>query len=249
MAVTKDIAGRLYSVSNNVESYLNLKETNADLLDRIAELETSVFAYRQQLELLKDTSGVGQFELDSINSLIYTFKQARVVYNNVSGVKNYIMLDKGSKDGIEEDMGVISTNGIIGRIIAVSVHYSLVIPVINPEFIISCKVKRNEYSGSLVWDGKDPRFTYLERLPRHVDFDINDTIVTTGYSRVFPEGLPVGKIVSSQKQKDDNNNSLKVELFADFSTLTNALIVKNSHKEERKNLHKEERKNLQKTVN
>ena len=236
--MTQDIAGRLYSVSSSVESYLNLKKNNTDLLNRIAELETTVSTYQQLLELLKDTSSVGQFELDSVQSLIYTFKQARVVYNNVSSLENYIMLNKGSKDGIEADMGVISPNGIVGRVMTVAAHYSIVIPVLNPKFIISCKVKHNEYSGSLIWDGKDPRFTYLEGLPHHVDFDINDTIVTSGYSSIFPEGLPVGKIVSSQKQKDDNNNSLKVELFTNFSTLTNALIVKNSHKEERKNLQK-----------
>ena len=238
MAVTQNVAGRIYSVSNGVESYLNLKNTNADLLNRIAELETTVSAYQQQLELLKDTSDTGQFELDSIHSLIYTFKQACVVYNNVSSIENYLMLDKGSEDGIEADMGVISPSGIVGRVHSVSANYSIVIPVLNPKFIISCKVKNNDYFGSLVWDGKDPRFTYLEGLPHHVDFEINDTVVTSGYSSIFPEGLPVGKIVGSQKQKDGNSNSLKIELFTNFSTLKNALIVKNSHKEERKNLLK-----------
>ena len=238
MSVTQDIAGRLYSVSGSMKSYLNLRDANTDLLNRIADLEATVSVYQQLLEQLKDTSNIGQFELDSIHSLIYTFKQARIVYNDVSSFENYMMLDKGSNDGIEVDMGVVSPGGIVGRIMAVTANYSMVIPVLNPKFIISCKVKNKDYSGSLVWDGKDPRFTYLERLPRHVDFDINDTIVTSGYSSIFPEGLPVGRIVSSKKQKDDNNNSLKIELFTDFSTLTNALVVKNSHKEERTNLLK-----------
>ena len=238
LAVAQDIAGRLYSVSNSVESYLNLREVNANLLNRIAELETTASAYRQQLELLKDSSGIGYFELDPVNSLVYTFQQARVVYNNVSGSESCMMLDKGSKDGVQVDMGVLSPggNGIVGRVMTVSANYSLVIPVLNPKFIIDCKVKNNNYSGSLVWDGKDPRFTYLKGLPRHVDFEINDTVVTSGYSNIFQEGLPVGKVVSSEKQKDDNNNSLKVELFTNFSSLTSALIVKNSHKEERKRL-------------
>jgi rod shape-determining protein MreC len=161
-----------------------------------------------------------------------------VVYNRVSGQENYITLNKGSKDGIEVDMGVISSAGIVGIIIAVSPNYSLVIPVLNSKFHLSCKVKNNDYFGSLVWDGEDPRYAYLQELPRHVNFEINDTVITSSYSAIFPEGLPVGKVIDSRKQKNDDYTSLKINLFTNFYTLTEVLIVRNIHKEEQQNLQK-----------
>ncbi|MDR2407660.1 MAG: rod shape-determining protein MreC, partial [Bacteroidales bacterium] len=92
--------------------------------------------------------------------------------------------------------------------------------------------------GPLVWDGKDPRYTYLQELPRHINFEINDTVVTSGFSGIFPGGLPVGRVVDSQKQKNDDYTSLKIELFANFYTLKDLLIIKNIYKEEQKNLQK-----------
>lgn len=238
LAVIQEVTGKLYSVSGEIESYVNLKNTNADLLNRLAELETLVYAYERQLELLTDTSGVKRIEIDSARTLVFSYTSARVVYNSVSNLENYITLDKGTKDGIESDMGVVSPRGVVGKIIAVSPHYSLVISILNPKFRLSCMVKSSNYFGPLVWDGKDPRYTYLEELPRHVDFDINDTIVTSGHSLIFPEGFPIGTIVDSQKQKNDNYNSLKIQLFTNFNTLENVLIVRNSYKEEQKNLQK-----------
>jgi rod shape-determining protein MreC len=238
LAVAQEVTGSLYSVSSKVEAHMNLKNKNFDLLKRIAELENTVYAYERQLELLRDTNNTKKIEIDPIHSLIYTFIPAKVVYNNVSRQENYITLNKGSNDGIEIDMGVISSTGIVGVTIAVSPHFSLVISVLNSKFHLSCKVKNNDYSGPLVWDGKDPRYTYLQELPRHVNYEINDTVITSGYSAIFPAGLPVGKVVDSRKQKNDDYTSLKIELFTNFHTLTEALIVRNIYREEQLNLQK-----------
>jgi rod shape-determining protein MreC len=238
LAVVHDLTGNVYFISSSVKSYINLRHANDDLQNRIAELEMTVQGYEHQLELLRDTNITGKIDADSAHSLTYTFTPAHVVYNNLSGLENYIMLDKGYVDGINVDMGVVSPNGIVGVVMSVSPRFSIVIPVLNPKFRLSCKIKRNNYFGSLVWDGKDPRYTYLEELPRHVEFDIQDTIVTSGYSTIFPEGLLVGTITDSQKQKNDNYNYLQIKLFTDFSTLTDVLIIKNRLKDEQEKLQK-----------
>ncbi|MDR1436608.1 MAG: rod shape-determining protein MreC [Candidatus Symbiothrix sp.] len=235
LAVSLEVTGRLYAVSAFVESYMNLRETNTNLMKKIAELENTIQAHEHQIELLSDTGSLRKIEPDSSH---FTLKQAKVVNNSVTGIENYILLNKGSEDGIERDMGVISHQGIVGVIMGVSRNFSLVIPVLNPKFRPSGRVKSNNYFGPLIWDGKDPRYTYLQELPRHIHFEINDTVVTSGFSGIFPGGLPVGKIVDSMKQKNDNYTSLKIELFANFHTLTDVLIIKNSYREEQQILQK-----------
>jgi rod shape-determining protein MreC len=238
LLVAQDVTGRIYSVTSGFQTYMNLNATNADLVKKIAELETEVQAYKQILEVRGDSVQTGSIGIDSLNILIYQFIQARVVNNNISGVENFITLNKGADDGIEPDMGVLSANGVVGVVMTTSAHHAVVIPVLSPKFHLSCKVKNSNYYGPLVWDGKDARYTYLTELPRHVDFKVGDTIITSGYSTIFPEGLPVGSIVDSQKQKEDNYNSVKIKLFTDFYTLNGVIIVKNSYQKEQKNLQK-----------
>jgi rod shape-determining protein MreC len=236
LTVMQEVAGNLYFLSSHVEAYMNLESKNTDLLNKVAELENTVYKYERQLELLTDTSTTKEIETDSTHSSIYTFTPAKVVYNRVSGQENYMTLNKGTNDGIEVDMGVVSSTGIAGITIDVSANFALVIPVLNSKFQLSCKVKNNDYFGSLVWDGKDPQYAYLQELPLHVHFEINDTIITSSYSAIFPEGLPVGKIVDSQKQKNDDYTSLKIKLFTNFNTLTEVMIIRNTYKEEQQNL-------------
>ncbi|GHV22502.1 cell shape-determining protein MreC [Clostridia bacterium] len=236
LVVAREVTGEFYAVTNSFQTYLNLNSANADLLKRIADLQTEVYTYRTMLETRSDSSRLASFAVDSLNSLIYRFIPARIVNNSVSKMENYMTLNKGSEDGVELDMGVITVNGVVGVIMATSPHYSTVIPVLNPKFKLSCKVKRNNYSGPLVWDGKDSRYTYLTEIPRYVNFEIGDTIVTSGYSTVFPEGLPVGSIEGSQQQKDDNYTSIKIKLFTNFDNLSEVLIVTNSAQQEQKEL-------------
>ena len=198
---------------------MNLKSTNEDLTKRIAELETLVFAYQKTTNQINDSS------------IIYQFIPAQVVNKSASKLENYITLNKGSNEGVTRDMGVLSANGIVGVVMTVSTHFSIVIPVLNPKFRLNCKLTNN-YSSPLVWDGKDAQYAYLTELPRHATFQIGDTVVTSGYSTIFPPGIPVGSIKSSQRGKDDNYNSLKIKLFTNFYTLNEVMIVNNKYQGE-----------------
>ena len=204
-------------------------------MQRIADLEEEIQGYKKNWENLTD-----QMRPDSmtINQAIYHYIHARVVYNQVFGPNNYILLDKGSKDGIAEDMAVASVNGIVGVVMNVSPNFSRVIPVLNAEYHPSCMIKKTRFFGSLFWDGKDPRYTHLSRLPSHTSSAIGDTIITSSYSATFPEGVPVGVVEDAFKQKNEEYNSLKVRLFTDFSTLSEVFIIQNTLQKEQKEIEK-----------
>ncbi|MDL2243515.1 rod shape-determining protein MreC [Bacteroidales bacterium OttesenSCG-928-J19] len=237
LVATQEVSGRLYSVTNELWAFFSLKKENQELTRRVAELEMENLSYVRALDELQHGQGLDSLTTDKLKRIDFEFVSAKVVYNNTSGKNNYLSLKKGSDDGITPDMGVMSATGIVGVIKNVTPNFSLVIPILSSEFRPSCKIKNKNYFGPLTWDGADAKYSYLEELPRHADFQIGDTIVTSGYSNIFPEGLPVGIIVGSRKQeKDDNYTSLKVELFTDFSTLTNAIIVVNRYGEEQRML-------------
>ena len=129
-------------------------------------------------------------------------------------------------------MGVVDRNGIVGIVNVVGPHSARIISFLNSNLRISCKVKGYEQVGSLVWDGKKPDEAILEELPRHAVFNPGDTIVTSGYSTVFPEGVPVGVVLKNLEDYDENFFALRVKLFTDFSTLSTVRIIADNMKEE-----------------
>ena len=206
-------------------------------MQRIIVLEEEIQTYKIQLENLGDRILPNLIETGN-NQPIRHYTHARVVVNRISEINNYILLDKGSNHGITEDMAVISVKGIVGVVMMVTPHFSRIIPVINPGYHPSCMIKNTRLSGSLFWDGKDPRYVSLNGLPSHASSTVGDTIVTSGYSETFPEGVPVGIVVEAVKQKNEEYNSLKVRLFTDFSTLSEVFIIQYPLWEEQKKIEK-----------
>jgi len=221
------VTGSVYDLQSNVTSYFGLREVNEDLLHRTGLLEAENLRLRQELQLYRDSM---QMNIPN-NELQYHFLIAHVVGNTITQVENYITLDKGTNDGVQPDLGVVDQNGVIGIVAKVSAHYSLVLSVLNPKLRISVMLRGSEAIGSLVWDGKDYRHASLEDLPRNVDYEIGDTIVTTGYTPSFPKDVPVGVIESS----DDRGGSfmtLRIALFADFNRLQDVHVILNDHMQE-----------------
>ncbi|MDR0995971.1 MAG: rod shape-determining protein MreC, partial [Tannerella sp.] len=169
----------------------------------------------------------------------YATLPAKVVNNSVAYLSNYITINKGKSDGLHPDMGVLSSEGVVGIISTVSEHYAVVIPILNPKFRLSCKVAGSNYFGSMSWNGRDISYAQLEELPRHVAFQVGDTIVTSGYSSIFPEGVRVGTVSSFKKQRNDNFYALTVKLASDFHDLGTVLVIRNYHQKERKQLEQE----------
>ena len=162
----------------------------------------------------------------------FDFRVAHVINNSISRPFNYLTINKGARDGIRPELGVIDQNGVVGIVSNVGQGSARVISLLNPHFRLSCKIKRSDYFGSLVWDGQSPEEALLEELPRHTVFNIGDTIVTSGYSAVFPAGLPVAVVLDDNTDKNQNFFSLRVKLLADFTTLGNVQVVVNSQADE-----------------
>ena len=234
-----DIASSVYNTTNNVTSYFHLKDINEDLQQRNASLELEVISLREQLmeyqdEIYSDSMAIPP----SLSN--YNFIIAHVINNSISRPYNYITIEKGSLDSIKPEMGVVDQNGVVGIINVVGEHTARIISILNPNLRLSCKVKGSDYFGSLVWDGKSPREAVLEEMPRHVKFNIGDTIITSGYSAVFPEGIPVGIIKSHEKEHNDNFYSLRIELSTDFTQLSTVRIISNRLRGELQQLEKED---------
>ena len=229
------VAGKVYEVSGGITSYFHLKSVNEDLLDRIMELE-------QQNHNLEDALGrhlSDSTELNSIRNLPNTDYQvfkARVINNSLNLVDNFITLNRGSKDGIRPEMGVVDGNGVVGIVYDTSSHYSRVISVLNSKSSISCKIVGSEYFGYLKWEYGDSRYAYLKDLPRHAEFNLGDTVVTSGYSTVFPEGIMIGTVDDMADSNDGLSYLLKVKLATDFGKVSEVRVIARTGQHEQKEL-------------
>ena len=161
-----------------------------------------------------------------------------MINSSFNKTKNCIVIDKGRKDGILTEMAVCSSEGVVGVVEKVSQHYARVLPLINTNLRVSAKIKKNGYYGSLQWDGDDYRYSYLNDIPFHVNAEIGDTIVTSGFSSIFPEGKLIGFIESVNKETA-NFLKIKVKLATDFKRISDVYVIENTKKEEQQDLGKE----------
>ncbi len=225
------VSSLVFKTSGMVTSYFHLHDINDDLQRRNASLESEVIWLRKELARRQENVIADSIARDS-SLMQFDFILAHVISNSVSRANNYITIEKGKLDSVKPEMGVVDQNGVVGIVNIVGDHSARVISLLNPKMRLSCKVKGREYFGSLVWDGKSPHEALLEEMPRHEKFKKGDTIVTSGYSAVFPEGIPVGTIISHEKEHDDNFYALRIKLFTDFTTLSTVRVIRNNMKDE-----------------
>lgn len=235
------IAGKVYEISGGISSYFHLKSVNEDLLDRNMWLERRVALLEKTL-WEKGMDSARLYSLERLSPEKYSLFKANVVKNSLTWVDNYITLDRGAEDGIRSEMGVVDANGVVGIVYKTSPHYSLVIPLLNSKSSISCKIVGSDYFGYLKWEGGDSRFAYLKDLPRHAEFNLGDTVVTSGYSTVFPEGVIVGTVDDMSDSHDGLSYLLKIKLATDFGKVGNVRVISRSGQEEQKVLEAGEEK-------
>ena len=228
----------VYRTANSVTSYFSLRDINEDLQRRNSDLELEIYRLKEIIRTHNQKVYADTMTVDSALAR-YHFIIADVINNSINHSHNYITIEKGRLDGIEPEMGVMDQNGIVGIVNVVGDHTARLISVLNPYLRLSCKVKGAAQVGSLVWDGKDPREAILEELPKHPRFVKGDTVVTRGYSSVFPEGVPIGTILSGQRDREDNFYTLRVKLFTDFSTLSTVRVIRDNMKTELQTVEKE----------
>jgi rod shape-determining protein MreC len=231
------MAGAVYETANSVTGYFHLKAINDDLAQKNVELELQMERLLEKLtELTHDSSGIERMRKESLSG--YDIFKAKVVNNTLTHADNYITLDKGEKDGIRSEMGVVDGNGVVGIVYMTSDHHSVVIPVLNSKSSISCKIKNSDYFGFLKWDGGASNYATVKDMPRHSLFSLGDTIVTSGHSAVFPSGIPVGTVEDISDSHDGLSYLLKVRLFTDFGKLNDVRVIAKKTQEEQLRLEK-----------
>ncbi len=221
------ISGNVYEMFNAVTGYFGLLKDNKELADENARLR---MLFENHRPLVAGTDSVNEDFLpeDSVIRLI----TARVISNSVNQSFNYITMNKGKKQGIKPDMGIISANGIVGVVGQVSESYAMGLSVLNRRWSVSAKLKNSGYYGSLYWPGTDYRIAKLSEIPLHVEIAAGDTIVTSGYSTIFPEGILIGTIRNFTKPDGENYYSIDVLLSVDFKSLSHVEVVDLTDKQE-----------------
>lgn len=209
----------------------SLAADNRFLLERIGRLESRTGGI--PMPCLPDSSVYS-------DAAPFEFIPARVIRNETDRQHNVLLLDKGAEDGIEPDMGVITPKGIVGYVDAVSEHFCRVISLLDIDHGYSAVIRSCGTFAPLRWDGKDYRKAILDEIPVHTAFSPGDTVVSSGYSTLFPPGLPLGTI-SASRLVDGISFQATVTLFEDFRTLRFVYLVRNAGRSELDSLYRPEK--------
>ena len=234
---SNSVVSGMYEYSNSVIEFFKLRAANESLSEENTALKNQIINLQNQIYTLKPQSK------DSIRFAIppemeYQFISAKVINSSTNKVLNYITINKGAKDGIKMDMGVISDEGVVGIVKTVSNRFAVVIPILNPKIQINCKFKRNNYTGSLLWSGTDYRYSSLMDIARHVELKKGDTLITSGLTSTFPEGIPVGKINEFDIKESDAYYKIEVKLAVNFRTLSHVKVINYMNYKEQRAIEK-----------
>ena len=226
-----------------INEYFELKDINLDLT------KENLFL-KNQLEKVKQYSN-----LDSLKNTNFTFRNAKVISNNLSSFKNHLIINKGVRHGLKNEMGVINSTGMVGIINRTSKNYSSVMSVLNIDTKINAKVKRTSHFGTLEWNGRRTSYLVLNDIPETANIKVGDSIITGGMSLIFPEGINIGvvsEIINQNKISDtvvrfkgnineanyldfefkENYLTVKVKLHTDMNNLNNVYVIESLNREE-----------------
>ncbi len=230
LSSSSKVAGSVYQIKANLENYFELKKVNKRLSDENANLRQALYQSQFEKALIEGKFG----NTDTLNKFIVS--SAKVIKNSVIREKNLITLNKGGKEGIIQDMGVISDKGVVGVVENTSDHFTTVISLLHSELSINASLKNTKHFGSLIWDTKTIDRCILVDLPKISNIQIGDTIVTGGMSSVFPAGIPIGQVSAYSVPNNSSFYKAEVRLFNDMSNLDQVYVIKNALKEEQVSL-------------
>jgi len=218
------VTGTLYNFKTSITTYSSLAKENKKLVEENVYL-------RKQIEYYKDVTEPAA--IDTTIFPLFDYQAAKIINNNYAYTKNYLTLNKGARDGVVTDMGVISGRGLVGIVSRVSENFSTVQSVLNTNSRTNAKLKKSGHFGTLVWDTQNPNIVQLIDIPRLTQIEQGDTIITGGKSVIFPEGILIGVIESFRPDDfDENYYVIDVSLFTDMTSLENVYLIKNNFAEE-----------------
>ena len=241
-----EITGYINLQYNKVEDFFNQKEENRRvhrLNDSLLNLVSGNFMKQDSgSQLVKDS-----LSYDTTGALRrYLWREARVIYNTVHAQKNYIQLDRGYKQGIKDNMSVISSDGsAVGVVINVSANFSQVMSLLHVQQNVNAALKKTGEFGTIEWDGKNPQLLSLKRIPNSNAVQKGDTVLTSTYSFNFPPGLMIGTVAQIIEDKSTNFLLLKIKPSANFFNLQQVFVVENLQYEEQVKLNEATKKKIE----
>lgn len=236
ISASNGFTGNILSLYDNATSYLNLKTTNELLAKENAKLRSKL----KNSSLKHDT--LYQEIVDSVYKQHYRYFEAKIISNSFQKRNNYLILSKGKAQGVYPEMGVVTQNGVLGVVNSVSENFSSVISILHSKSAIDAKLLKTGYTGTITWNGKNYRIGQLENIPSHVNVNQGDTVVTSGYSSLYPEGIMVGAVSKVVKKKGEGFYHIDIQFSVDYNKVEYAYLVFNILKDEEKKI-KEEVKN------
>ena len=227
--LTRQITYPVHKMWRGILQYANYGAENRAL----AEQNLQLLKERENSFLIVDDSVyVQHVNAGDRKVRLYDYISANLVYNTVHKAYNYIIIDKGSRDGVELDMAIFSVHGVVGFVNDVSEHFATAISILHPNARISAKLMPSNQLGTVMWQGDDPTIAYLHDIPQHVSVNIGDTVLTSGYSNVFPSDLLIGKVLDIEPNKNSIFLTIKIRLSVDMNKINTVYVVKNLYKEE-----------------
>ncbi|WP_396602109.1 rod shape-determining protein MreC [Algibacter sp. R77976] len=222
------LTGGIYNSVNNISGYFNLKSQNQILSEENSRLRSLISNTGIETDsIFTDSISFGQ---------PYRFYTTNIIKNSYSLNNNILTINKGKKDSIKQDFGVISSKGIIGIVDKTSSNYATVISILNTTSKISAQLKKTNHFGTLTWDGRDPKFAQLVDIPKIAPVSKGDTIITSGRSSIFPKGIRVGVVEEFILDQAENYYEINVKLFNDMTNIEHVYIIENVDKKEITNL-------------
>lgn len=217
------ISGSIHSMQSQVTSYFLLGQVNSDLTKQNLLLNVELERLRSRLEQYADTIMQGGTLNEALDSLQYV--QAEIIQSSLQRNNNFLTINKGEADGVQEGQGVVNGQGVVGVVYQTTRHYALVMPIINQMTTISCRIRGRKQLGNLRWLGEDVQRAVLQDVPRHAQFSKGDMVETSGFSAMFPPGIPVGKVETLYNSEDGLSYELRIRLVTDFLHLRNVMVL------------------------
>ncbi len=217
------ISGNVFRLTSSVGRYFALADANSALTAQNLALQQEVASLRAQLDAMPDSLLA---DIPLARQLPdFRFRTAHVVGSTTNRSRNMLTIDRGASDGIRQDMAVINAQGVVGLVAAVSDRFALVLPIINTSSRLSVKVKGSNYRGQMLWDGLSPIRAQVSDIPEHANVEIGDTIVTSGASAFFPEGLMVGSVSSIEPDRNGGFLDIDADLAVDYNSVYDVYII------------------------
>ncbi len=225
-----EVAGRVYEKTNAVYRYFDLENANRKLATENTRLQNTLDSlYSKKIDTTRYL-----WRVDT--SRHYRYTVAQVIHNSINRRSNFIMLNKGSKDGLRKDMAVITSTGVVGIVENVSEHFAWVMSILNKNTRISGRITSNNQMGTIVWNGFNPRMGDLVDVPPHIKIAKSDTVVTSGFSFIFPPGILVGFIENFEAEEHEHFSTIPFRFSVDYNSLNYVYVIENLYQQEQKQL-------------